>query len=77
MIQQLDSSSEKILCFQMSGKLHDEGYRKFVPIVEKAVQSQGKVCLLARFHDFHGWDFCALWDDIRFAAAHSILSALR
>ena len=70
MIQQLDASSEKILCFQMSGKLHDEDYRKFVPIVEKAVHSQGKVRLLAQFQDFHGWDLYALWDDIKFAAAN-------
>jgi hypothetical protein len=70
MIHQLDASSEKILCFQMSGKLHDEDYQKFVPIVEKAVQSQGKVRLLAQFQDFHGWDLYALWDDIKFTAAN-------
>ena len=31
---------------------------------------EGKVRLLAHFHDFHGWDMHAMWDDVKFAAAH-------
>ena len=30
----------------------------------------GKVRLLAWFHDFHGWDAKALWDDIKFSVTH-------
>jgi hypothetical protein len=72
MIDQLPQSSEKVLGFKMSGKLHDEDYKKFVPVVEAAVAKQGKVRLLAQFEDFHGWDLHALWDDIKFATKHCL-----
>jgi hypothetical protein len=56
--------------FKMSGKLHDDDYKKFVPLVDAEVAKEGKVNLLAQFHDFHGWDAKALWDDIKFATKH-------
>ena len=70
MIEQLPAPSDKVLAFKMSGKLHDEDYKTFVPVVEAAVAAQGKVRLLAKFEDFHGWDMHALWDDIKFATKH-------
>lgn len=70
MIERLESSDDKILAFRMSGKLHDEDYRTFEPAVEAAVEQYGKVRLLAEFHDFHGWDMHALWDDTKFATKH-------
>jgi hypothetical protein len=70
MIEQLPSKSEKVLGFRLSGKLHDEDYKQFVPAIDAAVASQGKVRLLAEFHDFHGWDLHALWDDIKFSTTH-------
>lgn len=70
MIEQLNSGSEQILGFKMSGKLHDEDYKTFVPAVDAAAAKHGKVRILAQFHDFHGWDMKALWDDIKFATTH-------
>ena len=70
MIEQLPGGSDKVLGFKMSGKLHDADYKTFVPVVEAAVAKQGKVRLLAQFHDFHGWDLHALWDDIKFSTKH-------
>jgi hypothetical protein len=70
MIEQLPASSEKVLGFKLSGKLHDEDYKQFVPVIDAAAAREGKVRLLAQFHDFHGWDLHALWDDIQFATAH-------
>jgi hypothetical protein len=69
-IEQLTSNCPRVLGFKMSGKLHDEDYKKFVPLVDDAVDKQGKVRLLAQFHDFHGWDVHALWDDIKFSTTH-------
>ena len=69
MIEQLPSPSEKILGFKLSGKLHDEDYKTFVPAIDAAAQD-GKVRLLAQFHDFSGWDIKALWDDIKFSTTH-------
>lgn len=70
MIEQLPQSTANMLGFKMSGKLHDADYKTFVPIVEAAIKAQGKVRLLARFEDFHGWDLHALWDDTKFATEH-------
>lgn len=70
MIEQLSSPSEKVLGFKMSGKLHDEDYKKFVPLIDAAVAKVGKVRLLAQFHDFHGRDIHALWDDVKFSTTH-------
>src|SRR5712672_833122 len=70
MIEPLTAPSEKVLGFTLSGKLHDEDYKKYVQLIDAAIAKQGKVRLLAQFHDFHGWDLHALWDDIRFSTTH-------
>lgn len=70
MIEQLDRGTGKVIGFKLSGKLHDEDYKHFVPLVDKAIAEQGKVRLLAQFHDFHGWDMHALWDDTKFSTTH-------
>jgi hypothetical protein len=70
MIEQLSSGSDKVLAFKLSGKLHDEDYKHFVPVIDAAVAAHGKIRLLTWFHDFHGWDLHALWDDIKFATTH-------
>lgn len=70
MIEQLPSDSEKVLGFKMSGKLHDADYKTFVPAIDAAIAKEGKVRLLAQFHDFQGWDMQALWDDIKFSTTH-------
>ena len=70
MIQILDKTKDKVLGFKMSGKLHDEDYKHFVPTVEAAVKQHGRVRLLAQFENFHGWDAHALWDDIKFSTQH-------
>ena len=70
MIEQLPESSGKVLGFRLSGKLHDADYKQFVPLIDAAVAQQGKIRLLAEFHDFHGWDLHGLWDDIKFSTTH-------
>ena len=70
MVEPIPTGHEKVLGFKMSGKLHDEDYKSFVPQVETAVAKFGKVRMLAQFHDFHGWDMHALWDDIKFSTTH-------
>lgn len=70
MIETLPTDSPKVLGFKLSGKLHDADYKTFVPAIDAALQKEGKVRLLAQFHDFHGWDMAALWDDIKFSTTH-------
>ena len=70
MIEKLPKSSDQILGFQLSGRLHDQDYATFVPVIDAAVAKHGKIRLLAQFHDFDGWDVHALWDDIKFSSTH-------
>jgi hypothetical protein len=70
MIEQLTGLPAHTVGFRMSGKLHDEDYKKFTPLVDAEIAKEGKVNLLAEFHDFHGWDAKALWDDIKFSTTH-------
>ena len=70
MIEQFPLGSDSVLGFKMSGKLHDEDYKNFVPTVDAAIAKHSKVRLLALFQDFHGWDLHALWDDIKFSTTH-------
>jgi hypothetical protein len=70
MIEPLPESSGNVLGFKMSGKLHDEDYKAFVPLVDGAIAKEGKIRLLALFQNFHGWDLNALWDDVKFSATH-------
>ncbi len=70
MIEQLPESTGKVLGFRMSGKLHDEDYKTFTPLIDAVAAKEGKVRLLAQFHDFQGWDLHALWDDIKFSTTH-------
>jgi hypothetical protein len=70
MIEQLTGLPAHTVGFMMSGKLHDEDYKMFVPLVDAEIAKEGKVNILAQFHDFHGWDVAAAWNDIKFATRH-------
>jgi hypothetical protein len=69
-LEQLTGLPAHTVGFKLSGKLHDEDYKKFVPLVDAEIAKDGKVNVLAQFHDFHGWDAKALWDDIKFSTTH-------
>jgi hypothetical protein len=70
MITPLPQSTDSLLGFKLSGKLHDEDYQHFVHIVEAAIARHGKVRILSDFEDFQGWDLHALWDDTKFSTKH-------
>lgn len=70
MIEQLQTDSRNVIAFKLSGTLHDEDYKVFVPAVEAAIAAHGKLRLLAQFEDFHGWDAHAAWDDFKFGVKH-------
>lgn len=70
MIEKLESKSDKVVGFKLSGKIHDEDYKTMVPEFDAAIEKVGKIRILAWCHDFHGWDMHALWDDTVFATTH-------
>ena len=60
----------KILILDLHGKLVREDYEHFTPRVESAVRQHGKVRMLVRMQDFHGWSIGAMWDDFTFGLKH-------
>jgi len=70
MIETVQTSSPKVIGFKLTGKLHDEDYKSFVPVVDARLATEGRLRLLAQFEDFHGWDLHAAWDDFRFGMKH-------
>lgn len=70
MIETIPSPNDKAIGFRLSGRLHDDDYKTFVPIVDEAIGG-GTNRILAQFHDFKGWDLEALWDDSLFAKDHA------
>jgi hypothetical protein len=70
MIEQLTGLPAHTVGFKLSGKLHDQDYKMFVPLIDAELAREGKVNVLAQFHDFKGWDLHALWDDIKFSTTH-------
>ena len=50
----------KVIVVELTGKLHKDDFRYFLPAVEKAVGQHGKIRLLVFMHDFHGWDAVAV-----------------
>ncbi len=70
MIETLYTGSQKVAGFKLSGKLHDDDYRQFVPTIETLLNAEGRVRMFVQFEDFHGWDLHAAWDDFKFAMRH-------
>jgi len=66
--------SKKRLFIELSmlGKLTDEDYKTFVPMINKALkEAKGlEVDLLVDMRGFKGWEFMAAWDDFKFGVKH-------
>src|SRR3990170_6202544 len=68
---QISTDSERnILLVRANGKLSKQDYEQLVPAVEELIQQRGKARVLFDMDDFHGWSAGALWEDIKFDAAH-------
>jgi hypothetical protein len=65
-----EQDSGKLLEVHLTGKLVKEDYEAFLPAVERLVKQHGKIRMLVRMHDFHGWTAGAMWEDTKFAAHH-------
>lgn len=69
-VEQHEEADGKIVILNLTGKLVKEDYEHFTPEVERAVQAQGKIRMLVRMHDFHGWTLSAVWEDSKFGLHH-------
>ena len=70
MIEQLPARGD-VLGFTFSGKLHTADFEHFVPAVDAAIASYGKVRVLGLFRDFEGWSSGGLVEELKFDVAHA------
>jgi len=69
-IQLNEENDGKTLIVHVSGRLVKADYEHFVPEFERLVRKHGKLRVLFNMTGFHGWDFNALWEDIKFDIKH-------
>ncbi|MGE0822111.1 MAG: STAS/SEC14 domain-containing protein [Candidatus Binatia bacterium] len=62
--------SPSALELHVGGVLGKEDYKRFVPLANERIQTQGKVNLLIKMSDFRGWSPSALWEDLKFDVRH-------
>ncbi len=65
-----EEADGKVLVIGLTGKLTKEDYGHFTPEVERLIRRHGKLRVLVRMHDFHGWSMGALWEDVKFDLRH-------
>ena len=70
MIATIETGSPKVVGLKLTGKLHDEDFKQFVPKMETILTAEGKVRLFIQLEDFHGWDLYAALDDLKFSLRH-------
>ncbi len=70
MIETLPPLAPKTIGLKLSGKLHDEDYKSFMPTLESFLAVEGKARIFVQMEDFQGADLHAVWDDIKFGLKH-------
>jgi len=66
----IEHDDGKILEMEMSGKLVDSDFRLLEPTFSRLVKKHGKIRVLLRMLDFHGWEGAAFWDEVKFDLKH-------
>lgn len=59
-----------ILEVDLSGQLDKADYEQFAPEIDRLIKQQGAVRVLVTLHNFKGWTFAGIWEDIKFDARH-------
>lgn len=65
-----EEAAGRILNVKVSGKLAKADYERWVPAMERLIRQHGKIRVLFEMHEFHGWEFSALWEDVKFEIKH-------
>lgn len=55
---------------QLTGKVTRHDYEKNIPQIENMIREHGKLRILFELHDFDGWTWGGLWEDLKFDAKH-------
>lgn len=68
---EVEHDHDAFLVCRLSGKLTKSDYHAMIPELENAMQLRTRpVRLLIVLEDFRGWEFDALWEDLKFGMKH-------
>jgi hypothetical protein len=59
-----------VLEVDLHGKLSRRDFEQIGPDTERLISRYGKIRLLVTMQDFDGWDFGALWEELKWEARH-------
>ncbi|MAT14686.1 MAG: STAS/SEC14 domain-containing protein [Planctomyces sp.] len=66
----IETDQGNLVELEITGKLTEEAYETFVPLIEQKIREHGKIRMVVILTDFYGWDAAALWEDLKFDAKH-------
>jgi hypothetical protein len=69
-IQNNGENNGKILELEVSGKLVASDFQNLESVFQRLTKQNGKIRVLLRMRDFHGWEPVAFWDEVKFDLKH-------
>ena len=69
-LQIIENNSGNILELDVSGKFVASDFQSLEATFQKLVKQYGKIRVLFRMQDFHGWEPVAFWDEVKFDLKH-------
>lgn len=66
----IENNDGNILEVEASGKLVATDFRSLEGTFQRLVKQNGKIRVLFRMRDFHGWEPVAFWDEVKFDLKH-------
>ena len=66
----IENNTGNILELEVSGNLVASDFQGLESTFQKLVKQYGKIRVLFRMRDFHGWEPVAFWDNVKFDLKH-------
>jgi len=66
----IENNSGNILELEVSGKFVASDFQGLESTFQRLVKQYGKIRVLFRMRDFHGWEPVAFWDNVKFDLKH-------
>jgi hypothetical protein len=66
----IENNGGNILEMEASGKLVASDFQSLESMFQRLVKQNGKIRVLFRMRDFHGWEPVAFWDEVKFDLKH-------
>ena len=66
----IENKNGNILELEVTGKFVASDFQSLESTFQRLVKQYGKIRVLFRMQDFHGWEPVAFWDEVKFDLKH-------